>query len=332
MNNDHIELVFGGLYDRISGNETYASRYLGGVLWANEPSRMFVSGNEGFVDSVSDGVKKAWEYIKGMFKKIFDWLFGGSSKKKVETVKTEIKEAQESIKEVRSPPELTVSQAKIILTETAKKPFLKLNYQDRLKQLQEKLSESESGTEEVPKEEAKRIVKEVFELQVASQEIFTKSAEKMKGIRESLDKQLKEVQELKASGGNGEFSESVSRKVSGISLGTGPVLAGMKEVYELVKNVSDASSAEKFLTKSTSCIQAISNNLENVKSAKTDIEYFIKKTEGELQKGQDNKKSKELVDCLKLMLKQVNSVISSINNFIDVISSCAKKVKGCSPL
>lgn len=329
MNNDHIELVFNGLYDRISGNETYASRYLGGVLWANEPSRMFVSGNEGFVDSVSDGVKKAWEYIKGMFKKIFDWLFGGSSKKKVETVKTEIKEAQETIKEVQSPPPMTLSEANAMVDKISEKVS---GSAERKQHLRVILKANGIVSDKADPSKVKAVAKEVFELQVGSQEIFTKSAEKMKGIRESLDKQLKEVQELKASGGNGEFSESVSRKVSAISLGTGPVLVGMKEVYELVKNVTDASSAEKFLTKSTSCIQAISNNLETVKSAKTDIESFIKKVEGELQKGQDNKKSKELVDCLKLMLKQVNSVISSVNNFIDVISSCAKKVKGCSPL
>ncbi|BEH89636.1 hypothetical protein [Klebsiella phage phiKp_32] len=94
MNNDHIELVFDGLYDRVSGNETYASRYLGGVLWANEPSRMFVSGNEGFVDTVSDGIKKAWEYIKGIFKKIFGWF----SSKSPEQKKSEIEKQSNSLK------------------------------------------------------------------------------------------------------------------------------------------------------------------------------------------------------------------------------------------
>lgn len=89
MNNDHIELVFNGLYDRINGNETYASRYLDGVIWANEPSNMFVSGNEGFLDNVSSGLKKAWEYIKKLLiaiKEKFSSFF--KSKQIKETVKT----------------------------------------------------------------------------------------------------------------------------------------------------------------------------------------------------------------------------------------------------
>ena len=87
MNTEHIELVFNGLYDRISGNETYASRYLGGVLWANEPSTMFVSGNEGFLDNVSGSIKKAWEYIKRLLlsiKEKFASFFKGEKTKAVE--------------------------------------------------------------------------------------------------------------------------------------------------------------------------------------------------------------------------------------------------------
>ena len=104
MNNDHIELVFNGLYDRISGNETYASRYLGGVLWANEPSQMLVSGNEGFLDNVSDTVKKAWEYIKKFLKYIKDTVsaFFKSGK---------IKNASASVKESLKVPEADLSDS-----------------------------------------------------------------------------------------------------------------------------------------------------------------------------------------------------------------------------
>lgn len=92
MNNDHIELVFDGLYDRISGNETYASRYLDGVIWANEPSNMFVSGNEGFLDSVSDGIKKAWEYIKKFLASIKEKLSSLFKSKRIEETNKVIEE------------------------------------------------------------------------------------------------------------------------------------------------------------------------------------------------------------------------------------------------
>ncbi|WP_275276148.1 hypothetical protein [Klebsiella quasipneumoniae] len=93
MKNDHIELVFDGLYDRISGNETYASRYLDGVIWANEPSNMFVSGNEGFLDNVSDGIKKAWEYIKKFIASIKERFSSLLKSKRIEETAKKVDEA-----------------------------------------------------------------------------------------------------------------------------------------------------------------------------------------------------------------------------------------------
>lgn len=92
MNTEHIELVFDGLYGRISGNETYATRYLDGVIWANEPSEMFVSGNEGFMDSVSDGIKKAWEYIKKFLASIKEKLSSLFKSKRIEETSKKIDE------------------------------------------------------------------------------------------------------------------------------------------------------------------------------------------------------------------------------------------------
>lgn len=96
MKNEHIELVFDGLYDRISGNETYASRYLDGVIWANEPSNMFVSGNEGFLDNVSDAIKKAWEYIKKFLASIKEKLSSFFKSKRIEESAKKVDEALKS--------------------------------------------------------------------------------------------------------------------------------------------------------------------------------------------------------------------------------------------
>lgn len=76
MDQNHIELVFDGLYDRVSGNETYASRYLDGVLWSNAEHNYRVNGTEGFLQGVSDGIKKAITYILEQIKKLWNWMFG----------------------------------------------------------------------------------------------------------------------------------------------------------------------------------------------------------------------------------------------------------------
>lgn len=331
MNNDHIELVFNGLYDRISGNETYASRYLGGVLWANEPSNTFVSGNEGFADTVSDGVKKAWEYIKGMFKKIFDWVFGGSSKKKVEAVKTEVKEAQETIKEVQSPPEMTLAQANAMVEKISSKTGQQAA--QRKEELRNILKRN--GVNVVPAASVKEVAKKVFEFNAEQSSSFDKQSKKLESLHAGFLDQLEKIKKVESPAITPEgYGETISRKISALVQGSQPVLNGMVQAKKEVAGIKDLNSASTFLSHSSSFINAISNNLENIKSSKSDLEKKIHKLEEEMNKGNDLDKQldKPFIDGLKNILKLCSSIISNTNEFMDTISSIAKTIKGCSPL
>lgn len=79
----HIETMFNGLTDAVSGVESYNTRYAQGVLLAcGMTSFREVAGNEGFFSSIGDGIKKVFEYIVNMFKSIWNWITGGSSSSK----------------------------------------------------------------------------------------------------------------------------------------------------------------------------------------------------------------------------------------------------------
>lgn len=112
----HVHAMFQAVEDTeermIEGNEHLAltdfQAYAGVVLGMNG-SR---SGNEGFFSSIGDGLKAAWEYIKKIFKSIWQFFFGKDSEKELSDAEKEIKEISDKIKTLKKTKEPTAEELK----------------------------------------------------------------------------------------------------------------------------------------------------------------------------------------------------------------------------
>jgi len=108
----HVEDTMQGLVDTVdqinrgvAGVEslTSAQRYLQGALAASGAfSLTRVSGNEGFLATVADGVKKAYEYVVRMFKQLWAFFFKRDNKKKSDDAKEEVKVVTQQIAAVKA--------------------------------------------------------------------------------------------------------------------------------------------------------------------------------------------------------------------------------------
>ncbi len=83
----HVETLIGGLLDKYNGVESYATRYMEGVMWSDKENYYRVSGTEGLVGAVGAGVKAVWEYIKKMFAKIKAYFSSGDAEQKANKAK-----------------------------------------------------------------------------------------------------------------------------------------------------------------------------------------------------------------------------------------------------
>jgi len=76
----HVEIIFDALNDTLANVEgteslTQAQTYMQGVLSASGQVSARVAGNEGFFSSIGTGLNEAFEYVKKMFKSLWDFFF-----------------------------------------------------------------------------------------------------------------------------------------------------------------------------------------------------------------------------------------------------------------
>lgn len=100
----HVEIAFDALNDTIenvTGTEslTQAQMYMEPILVANglisQADR--VNGMEGFFSAIGDGAKKTWEYIKKMFKSIWEFFFKKEAPALAKEAKKETDDAKATV-------------------------------------------------------------------------------------------------------------------------------------------------------------------------------------------------------------------------------------------
>lgn len=116
----HVHAMFQAIEDTeermIEGNEHLALTdfqvYAGVVLGLNGHRSATVTGNEGFFSAIGDGLKAAWEYIKKIFKSIWQFFFGKDAEKELSDAEKEIKEISDKIKTLKKTKEPTAEELK----------------------------------------------------------------------------------------------------------------------------------------------------------------------------------------------------------------------------
>lgn len=103
---EHIEQVMDGITDTIvpvAGAEglTHAQEYLHGVLYAQSIVPQMRDGNEGALDTIKKTFSKALEYIRKIFRGIWDFFFGKkSAENAVKEAKTNLLECKKVVNTV----------------------------------------------------------------------------------------------------------------------------------------------------------------------------------------------------------------------------------------
>lgn len=106
----HESLVVQGAIDSLSGVESYATKYLGGVLvGADLLSPNAVHGNESVWQTVKSGFTKSITYIKNFFKGIWNFFFGKDADAKDEATNAEIEKEKGLMSKLPSGAELADS-------------------------------------------------------------------------------------------------------------------------------------------------------------------------------------------------------------------------------
>lgn len=72
------EIVAKGIEDIFSGTESYAQRYMQGILFANDiVSLGDVNGSESLLQTINTKITQFVKWLWGKIKTVFDWIFGG---------------------------------------------------------------------------------------------------------------------------------------------------------------------------------------------------------------------------------------------------------------
>lgn len=123
---EHVNAIMDGVIDTVSGSEgyglTHAQHYLHGALFASGMiGGRDYHGNEGILDSIKNGLQKAWEYVTGMVKKVFTYFFSPGTKGEIKAVNEGLKELEKTadIKPTSDPVEAK-AQVKAMISNTTK--------------------------------------------------------------------------------------------------------------------------------------------------------------------------------------------------------------------
>lgn len=110
LEDTHESLIIQGAIDSLDGTESYATKYLGGVLVANDMLPVSaVHGNEAVWQTVKNGFVKSVTYIKNFFKGIWGFFFGKDSDAKDEAENAELEKEKGVMSKLPAATELASS-------------------------------------------------------------------------------------------------------------------------------------------------------------------------------------------------------------------------------
>jgi hypothetical protein len=315
----HVETMMDGVLDSLKGAEsldlTYAQRYVIGVLDSNDITRSSVTGTEGLLSDIGDGLAKAWEYIKKMFTSIWDFFFGKKNKADSETAKVSVKSAEEAIKEVES-PQVTEENVKAVVAEVEKK-VNKLPESPKKKELQKKVETVKAAEPAKAKAGAPGLIKEAFDADLADKPKLNEMAKRFKVLYEDLTTRKDEYAKNEG-----------DRKVLGHAIQT--FLNGFTGLKEPRKGLAETKA---WITWAHRCLEATDNSLETIRAMKSEHEHAIRDTQTKidgLSKSQYSKQEliEEITD-LKRVMATVVTVIKLAEQTRECISEMAKGIEAC---
>ncbi|CAG27259.1 hypothetical protein PPEV_gp165 [Pseudomonas phage EL] len=330
---EHIEQVLDGLSDTVMGTEgmdlTANQRYLQSVLHtAGYLTRNEVAGNEGFLSSIGEGIKKAWEYIKNLFKSIFGGLFKKNVKDKLDKVDESAKAAEKAIDAVASPKVTTTNVGPVL--QEATQIANKIEDQSAKETVVKKLDDIKALPVEHQPEQVKKVIKEVFDSRIIHSSLMRSQVAKLEAAVGRLNERKAKYQKL---ADEGEDSGVADGMVIGIQQYVNGLIGLPK-----VTTIKDLNSAKEFVRKIGRCEEAMSNSWVSIFETRQALESKIAKVEGQINhysndtdKEALNKRLDELKGLLSGVVEVDKITVTVAATMIDITelvrSSCVTKVK-----
>lgn len=310
---DHIETIFQGVIDTVTGNEgfTYSQVYLHAAMGA-DGSLSTRTGVEGFFSALGNGLAKVWEYIK----KMFSWIFGGTFKKeadeKVKEVKKDIKTTGQKLDKAKS-TKVTEEQVDGLIsksiTATSHLPDspVKTKLTAQLKAVHEE------------KDKKKRVIdfsglaEEVFDAEVLNNHKLVTFDKKVSVSVEKLKKMQKEIE--------GEKDSLMVPET---------ILKDFLSALEALPSsdaVKDYSSAKQYISKLEHTLDTTDHILTNIESSKGGYSSRLQKVESEMNHADADKadltkqieKLKKAIARLVTMLQLITGVIGGIEGCVGIV-------------
>lgn len=293
---EHVEQVMNGYIDTVSGAEgfTQSQHYLEGVLFSNGIIRQHqVGGTEGILSSVADGAKAAIEYIKKMFRSIWDFFFKSEKKeleKKVDKALDDAKKELDAMEKVKVTPENADAALK-----KADAAINKLKDGPEKTKLKEKVADAQESKDYSKKAQVGNIMPgEIFEAWRISEHILGafdgKFKASIKKLEEMRDKE-------KARGGKNELSDEIQT-----------ILNGLIGLPEVAGKITDITSADAYITKARRCKEAMINNLTTIENQEATYKEMISEVE--------TSKGKDAAASLKESLVRITGIIAQVKDVI----------------
>lgn len=318
----HIETVIDGVVDSINGNESYATRYNSGVLYASgiitKKDFNSVSGNEGFMSSIKDGTMKIIEYIKNLVKTIWNFLF--KSKDEIKETEKQLDQLNKDLRAMvkvnyNTGLELSKEIDKHLKTMTIKEDIKVLTKLDKAKEIISEYKQS-TGSDNPPKE-AVNLVKEVkVELvSEATQQLVEKSRDSWNRSLSELDKLYDDwVTELRSTDDDTKSSVLDNGK---------KVLS--KELKNTLTYLSDFSNHVSDLTMVKRYLDLLEVSMFEIKA----VETFFSNSKGKIEnrlKELEKDKSEDKEKLNKTAVKLKNNLVLRVR-FLTFSSSMIKLIK-----
>lgn len=133
LDNTHESMIIQGSIDALDGNESYAVKYLGGVLLAEGlvPAGK-VYGSESVWSAVKSGFNNSITYIKKVFTGIWGFFFGKESDAKDEAVNVEVEKDKSELTKLPAGAELAEASKTAVVSAASRVSAFSASVKDKV--------------------------------------------------------------------------------------------------------------------------------------------------------------------------------------------------------
>lgn len=324
----HVEIIFDALNDTladVNGSEglTQAQSYLSGVLNASGVANSRVTGNEGFFSSIGTGAKSAYEYIKKMFKSLWEFFFKRDAPKLAEDAKKEITEAQDALKALESGGSSEAEADKVLSKQIS--ALKALGHQpdvekSALDQILKEADEAHKGSFADKKKAILMLSHEIPKLNKKAKKELSGKVDQLIAVLKSLKSTVEEAQSDQA-----EASPLVKSLVEGIKAGNSST--SLLTQLESIRDLSDVNKGKSVLTEMLKEIDLAAGMNKMLKDHQSQVGSEISKLESEISgDAAASEETKKALASLRGLMVLVTKLSQLFKQLLSRMSSVQKSV------